>query len=129
MEMRWIGMSENEIWAAVCISLAGIFCLLGIVFAVSREKGAMLVSGFNTLPEQEREQYDRKRISLDMRNSLFLWSGILAAGARYAPCSFIGGWQRPPFLSGSYCFSGMYILTRIKRLKNTGNEMTGCKLV
>ena len=89
MEMRWIGMSENEIWTAVCISLAGIFCLLGIVFAVSREKGAMLVSGFNTLPEQEREQYDRKRISLDMRNSLFLWSGILAAGA---VCSMLFHW-------------------------------------
>ena len=82
-------MSENEIWAVTCICLAGIFCLSGIVFAIRGEKGAMLVSGFNTLSKEEREQYDQKRISLDMRNSLFLWSGILAAGA---VCSMIFQW-------------------------------------
>ncbi|MBT9778006.1 DUF3784 domain-containing protein [Clostridium sp. MCC353] len=82
-------MGENEIWAAVCVSLAAVFCLLGIVFALSGEKGAMLVSGFNTLSKEEREKYDRKQISLDMRNSLFLWSGILGAGA---VCSIIFHW-------------------------------------
>lgn len=74
-------MSGNEIWALVCLVLAVIFGISGIVFAVCKEKGAMLVSGFNTLPKAERDQYDKRRISLDMRNSLFLWCGVLAAGA------------------------------------------------
>ena len=40
----------------------------------------MLISGFNTLSKEKRDEYDRKRISKDMRNSLFLWSAIFFIG-------------------------------------------------
>lgn len=31
----------------------------------------MLISGFNTLPEREREKYDKARMSRDQRNLFF----------------------------------------------------------
>lgn len=62
-----------------CLSLACIFGILGVVFALLKEKGATLVSGFNTLPN--KENYDKEKISIDMRNSLFIWFGILLLGA------------------------------------------------
>ena len=65
----------------VCVIPCGIFFILGLLFAALKEKGAMLVSGFNTMAKQERAKYDRARISRDMRNQCFLWSGIMLAGA------------------------------------------------
>jgi len=43
-----------------CLLLGIIFLILGIIFAFLKEKGAMLISGFNTLPEREREKYDKE---------------------------------------------------------------------
>lgn len=64
----------------LCLTLAAVFGIIGLVFAVTKEKGAMLVSGFNTLSREERDKYDKARLSRDMRNQLFLWAAILAAG-------------------------------------------------
>jgi len=61
--------------------LAVFFFVIAIIFALLKEKGALLISGFNTLPEEEREKYDKKKMSTDMRNALFLWSVILFSGA------------------------------------------------
>lgn len=64
-----------------CLAFAAIFGIMGLVFALLKEKGAMLVSGFNTLPKAKREQYDKKKISSDQRNMLFLWTVIMLLGA------------------------------------------------
>ena len=66
---------------AACAMVMAICLVVGIAFALLKEKGAMLVSGFNTLPERERAQYDIAAISKDMRNSCFLWAAIMAVGA------------------------------------------------
>lgn len=63
--------------------IAGGVCilfLLALLFAALGEKGAMLVSGFNTMPKDKREQYDKARISKDQRNLFFFWSGLWAVG-------------------------------------------------
>ncbi len=70
-----------RIWTITCLISAVIFAILGVIFALLKEKGAMLISGFNTLPKEEREKYDKKKMSIDTRNSLFLWFGILFLGA------------------------------------------------
>lgn len=68
----------------VCIIMAGIFLVLAIVFALLKEKGAMLVSGFNTLPREERERYDKRKISTDMRNSFLIWGLIFILGGIFS---------------------------------------------
>lgn len=64
-----------------CIILAALFAIIGVLFLLLGEKGASLVSGFNTMPPEKRAQYDKKRLSRDSRNSFFLWAVILLAGA------------------------------------------------
>ena len=46
-----------------------------------KEKGAKLISGFNSLPKREQEKYDQAQISKDMRNSFTLWAVIMLIGA------------------------------------------------
>ena len=57
------------------------FALVGVLFAVFKEKAAVFVSGFNTLPKKEQARYDRAGISRDVRNQCFLWSVIMLAGS------------------------------------------------
>lgn len=73
-------MSANQIWAIMCFTLSGTFIIMGLVFALLKEKGAVLMAGFNMFSKEKREQYDKKRISGDMRNKLFIWSAILLVG-------------------------------------------------
>jgi len=68
----------------ICLMLAVVFGIMSIIFALLKEKGAMLISGFNTMPKDEREKYDKKKMSMDMRNSLFLWFIILSLGAFFS---------------------------------------------
>ncbi|MCY6959073.1 DUF3784 domain-containing protein [Clostridium brassicae] len=69
-----------NIWAIICLILAVFFGIISIVFALLKEKGTILISGFNTISKKEREKYDKKKMSIDMRNSLLLWSIILFLG-------------------------------------------------
>ena len=62
-----------------CTILALLFLILGIVFALLKEKGADYVSGFNTLNHPEK--YDKAYISRDMRNQCFIYFVILSIGA------------------------------------------------
>ena len=62
-----------------CITLAVLFLVLGIMFALLKEKGAYFVSGFCTL--NHPENYDKASISLDMRNQCFTYALILFLGA------------------------------------------------
>ncbi|MBD9052463.1 MAG: DUF3784 domain-containing protein [Holdemanella biformis] len=62
-----------------CIILAVLFLVLGIIFALLKEKGAYFVSGFRTLNHPEK--YDKAYIFLDMRNQCFTYALILFLGA------------------------------------------------
>lgn len=62
-----------------CITLAVLFLVLGIIFALLKEKGAYFVSGFRTLNHPEK--YDKAYISRDMRNQCFIYFVILSIGA------------------------------------------------
>ncbi len=64
---------------AACITLAVLFLVLGIMFALLKEKGAYFVSGFRTLNHPEK--YDKAYISRDMRNQCFIYFVILSIGA------------------------------------------------
>lgn len=87
-----------NIGVVFCIIMAAFFGVLTIVFSWLKERGAILVSGFNSLPKGERAQYDQVRISKDMRNNLFLWTAIYAAGAILAA------------VLGSYAAIGAFIV-------------------
>ncbi len=63
-----------------CIAVSVIFWIMAAVFAVLKGKAAILISGFNTMPKEQREQYDRERMSRDMRNMLALWAVVSGAG-------------------------------------------------
>ncbi|WP_455716280.1 DUF3784 domain-containing protein [Anaerosporobacter sp.] len=67
-----------------CLILAIIFGILTFVFFLLKEKGAMLISGFNTLPKHERELYDIAKLSKDQRNSMFIWLLIMCVGALFS---------------------------------------------
>ena len=62
-------------WA--CGILACIFGILVIILRLLKEKGAMLVSGFNTLSKKQRDMYDSAK---DTRNQFFIWTCIMLAG-------------------------------------------------
>lgn len=70
-----------NIGVIVCLILALFFSVLSSIFALLKEKSAIFISGFNSLSKAEREKYDKKKMSIDMRNSLFIWAIILFLGA------------------------------------------------
>lgn len=65
----------------VCLVMGGLFLIFAITFALLKENGAMLISGFNTLPKQEREKYNQLKMSKDLRRSFLIWSAVFAIGA------------------------------------------------
>lgn len=69
----------NSVFYA-CLSLSVIFMIIALLFTVLGEKAAMLISGFNTLSESQRNLYDRSKIVKAQRNSLLIWTAILGIG-------------------------------------------------
>jgi len=65
----------------ICLALSICFACITLVFALLKEKGAMLISGFNTLSKSQRDLYDKKKMVRDQRNSLLLWTLVLGIGA------------------------------------------------
>ena len=55
--------------------------IIGVLFAVLKEKAAKFVSGFNSLSKEEQALYDKAYISRDIRNQCFTWAGIMLIGA------------------------------------------------
>ena len=49
MNIRGVNMTGNQIWAITCVSMCAFFAISAILFALLKEKGAMLISGFNTI--------------------------------------------------------------------------------
>jgi hypothetical protein len=67
---------------------------MAIVFALLKEKGAALISGFNSFSgfsKEKREQYDQARMVRDVRNSCILWSVVLLFGGLLSFFSFYFG--------------------------------------
>lgn len=59
-----------NIGVAACGIALLLFVVAGALFAILKGRAAMLVSGFNTLPAKEREQYDAAAMARDMRSSV-----------------------------------------------------------
>ena len=64
-----------------CIILVIPFMIIGVLFAVFKEKAAKFVSGFNSFSKEEQALYDKAHISRDIRNQCFVWTIIMLAGA------------------------------------------------
>ena len=64
-------MNTLEAILYFCMAVSAIFWVMAAVFAVLKEKAAILISGFNTVPKEQREQYDRERMSRELWNPLF----------------------------------------------------------
>ena len=47
------------------------FVIIGVLFAIFKERAAKFVSGFNSLPKEEQALYDKAHISRDIRNQCF----------------------------------------------------------
>lgn len=60
-----------------------ILLFLGLGWLFRREKGAFLISGYNTAPKAEKQKYDLKKLYRHMSRLMFLLAGcwsILALG-------------------------------------------------
>lgn len=79
-----------NIGTTLCLTLAIVFAIFSVIFALLKEKGASLISGFNTLSNEEKEKYDKKKMSIDMKNSFLIWSIIILLGAFFS--HFISGY-------------------------------------
>lgn len=53
----------------------GIFCFLGIM--LHRGKGAWIISGYNTMSEKEKKQYDEKVLCKGMSYVMFALAGSM----------------------------------------------------
>ena len=78
--IRTIGICEGGIYYEYRV-LAILFVIIGVLFAIFKEKAAKFVSGFNSLPKEEQALYDKAHISRDIRNQCFMWAIIMLAGA------------------------------------------------
>lgn len=58
-----------------------LFVIIGVLFAVLKEKAAQFVLWFNLLSKEEQALYDKAYISHDIRNQCFTWAGIMLIGA------------------------------------------------
>ena len=79
--MRYQGDIIMNVGCISCITMSVIFLIFALIFTLLKEKGAMLISGFNTLSKEERELYDQQQLSLDQRNVFLTYAGILSFGA------------------------------------------------
>lgn len=70
---------NQGVW--ICIILVPGFLIFGILFAVFKEKSVKFVAGFNFFSEEEQKKYDKAYIARDLRNSFFIWSAVMLAGA------------------------------------------------
>lgn len=66
---------------ASCIAMGVVFFILLVIFVMLKEKGAMLVSGFNMLPKEERKKFDTERMCKDQSKAFLSWSIIFFIGA------------------------------------------------
>lgn len=83
-------MSGNHIWAILCFVVGASFLIFAFVFALLKEKGAILLSGFNWMEKEKRKNYNQGKMSKDARNSFLIWTAILFVGG--AASYFVSYW-------------------------------------
>ena len=64
-----------------CLFLAVFFIGLALLLALLGEKGARLISGFNTLPKAKQALYDQQKLVRDQCRLLVIWAIVLGGGA------------------------------------------------
>lgn len=67
-------------WTIVCLVGTIIFGLLAAFFAIIKEKGAKFYPGYKTIPQNELDKYDKKQMSIEIRDEFATWAGILIIG-------------------------------------------------
>lgn len=65
----------------VCGGVCLLFLLFALIFTIFKEKSAMLISGFNTMPKEKRELYNKEKLCKDQRNTFLTWAVIHGIGA------------------------------------------------
>ena len=53
-----------------CIILVILFLIIGVLFAIFKEKATKFVSGFNSFSKEEQALYDKAHISRDIKISV-----------------------------------------------------------
>lgn len=53
------------------------FVIIGVLFAIFKEKVTKFVSEFNSFSKEEQAMYDKAQISRDIRNQCFIWTVIM----------------------------------------------------
>ena len=69
-----------NVGVVACALVMAVCLVAGILFALLKSKAAILISGFNSLPEREWTRYDQEAMARDMRNACFLWALTMAVG-------------------------------------------------
>ena len=100
-----------------CIIFLILFVIVGVLFAVLKEKAAQFVSGFILLSKEEQALYDKAYISRDIRNQCFTWAGIMLIGAVLS-YFLVHIWLFQLLSFGSSYYSKRFTLILTKRLKN-----------
>ena len=99
-----------------CIILVLLFLIIGVLFAIFKEKAAKFVSGFNSFSKEEQALYDKAHISRDIRNQCFMWAIIMLAGALLS-CFLTPYIAIPTYIIWLVLFFREVHLIIIKRLK------------
>lgn len=97
----------------MCVGLVPIFWLIAVLLLILKEKGAMLMAGFNSLSRHERDRYDRKRIAQDAQRQFWCWGLLFLAGAGL--CLLISGYAAIPVY-------GVWLVLYFKNIHLTAEE-------
>lgn len=76
-----LGSIVMNIGFFACAISCMLFLLAALIFTVLKEKAAILISGFNMLPKQERALYDKEKMIWDQRNAFLIWASNMGLGA------------------------------------------------
>ncbi len=70
-----------NIGTITCITMAITFFLMALLLLALKERGAMLIAGFNSMPKKERAKYNQKDMVKDLRNKFLLWTAYFLFSA------------------------------------------------
>ena len=70
----------------MCGGASLLFLLLAFIFTIFKGKAAILISGFNTMPKEKRELYDKEKLSKAHSNAFLVCAVIQGIGAVLSYC-------------------------------------------
>lgn len=76
-----------NIMVIMCLLIGFILLMSSVIFYLLKEKSVSFIAGFNSLTEEEQEKYDTLKLSIDVRNQLFIWSAVLFLGGLLSVCN------------------------------------------